>query len=34
MTSDQALTLGVLIAIVAAIVALVVGEVMHRWRRR
>jgi|688.fasta_scaffold224391_3 hypothetical protein len=34
MTSDQALNLGVLIAIVAAIVALVVGEVVQRWRRR
>ena len=34
MTSDQALNLGVIIAIVAAIVALVVGEVMQRWRRR
>jgi hypothetical protein len=34
MTSDQALNLGVLIAIVAAIMALVVGEVVQRWRRR
>jgi hypothetical protein len=34
MTSDQVLNLGVLIAIVAAIVALVVGEVVQRWRRR
>mgnify|MGYP007077654839 CR=1 FL=1 len=34
MTSDQALNLGVLIAVVAAIVALVVGEVVQRWRRR
>lgn len=34
MNLDQALNLGVLIAIVAAIVALVVGEVMQRWRRR
>jgi hypothetical protein len=34
MTSDQALNLGVLIALVAAIVALVVGEVIQRWRRR
>jgi hypothetical protein len=34
MTSDQALNLGVLIALVAAIVALVVGEVVQRWRRR
>jgi hypothetical protein len=34
MNLDQALNLGVLIAIVAAIVALVVGEVVQRWRRR
>jgi len=34
MTSDQALNLGVLIALVAAIVALVTGEVIQRWRRR
>ena len=34
MNLDQALNLGVIIAIVAAIVALVVGEVMQRWRRR
>jgi len=34
MTSDQALNLGVLIALVAAIVALVGGELLHRWRRR
>ena len=34
MTSDEALTFGVLIALVAAIVALVVGEVIQRWRRR
>jgi hypothetical protein len=34
MTSDQALNLGVLIALVAAIVALVVGEVVQRWWRR
>jgi hypothetical protein len=34
MTSDQALNLGVLIALVAAIVAIVVGEVIQRWRRR
>ena len=34
MTSDQALNLGVLIALVAAIVALVAGEVIQRWRRR
>jgi len=34
MTSDQALNLGVLIAVVAAIVAIVAGEVIQRWRRR
>jgi len=34
MTLDQALNLGVLIALIAAIVALVVGEVVQRWRRR
>ena len=34
MTSDEALTLGVLIALVAAIVAIVAGEVVQRWRRR
>lgn len=34
MTSDQALNFGVLIAVVAAIMALVVGEIMQRWRRR
>ena len=34
MTSDQALNLGVLIALVAAIVALVGGELLHRGRRR
>jgi hypothetical protein len=34
MTSDQALNLGVLTALVTAIVALVVGEVIQRWRRR
>ena len=34
MTSDEALTLGVLIALVAAIVAIVAGEVTQRWRRR
>ena len=33
MNLDQALNLGVLIAIVAAIVTLVVGEVVQRWRR-
>ena len=34
MNLDQALNLGIIIALVAAIVALVGGEVMHRWRRR
>jgi hypothetical protein len=34
MTSDQALNLGVLIALVAAIVGIVAGEVIQRWRRR
>ena len=34
MTLDQLLNLGVLIVLVAAIVALVVGEVVQRWRRR
>jgi hypothetical protein len=34
MTLDQTLNLGVLIALVAAIVALVAGEVVQRWRRR
>lgn len=34
MTSDEVLTLGVLIALVAAIVAIVAGELSHRWRRR
>jgi len=34
MNLDQALNLGVLIALVAAIVAIVVGEVIQRWRRR
>lgn len=34
MTSDQVLNLGVLIAIVAAIVAIIAGEVVDRWRRR
>ena len=34
MNLDQALNLGVIIAIVAAIVTLVVGEVVQRWRRR
>ncbi len=34
MTSDEALNLGVLIALVAAILAIVAGEVIQRWRRR
>ena len=34
MNLDQALNLGIIIALVAAIVALVGDEVMHRWRRR
>jgi hypothetical protein len=34
MNLDQAVNIGVLIALVAAIVALVVGEVVQRWRRR
>jgi hypothetical protein len=33
-TSDQALNLGVLIVLVAAIIAIVAGEVIQRWRRR
>lgn len=34
MTSDEALNLGVIVAIVAAIVTIVAGELLHRWRRR
>ena len=34
MNLDQALNLGVLIALIAAIVVIVTGEVMQRWRRR
>ncbi len=34
MTSDQALNLGILITLAAAIVAIVVGEVIQRWRQR
>jgi len=34
MTSDEALNLGVIIAIVAAIVGIFAGEVIQRWRRR
>jgi hypothetical protein len=34
MTLDQLLNLGVLIALVAALVTIVAGEVIQRWRRR
>lgn len=34
MTSDQALNFGVLIVLVAALVTIVVGEVIQRWRQR
>jgi hypothetical protein len=34
MNLDQALNLGVLIALIAAIVVIVTGEVIQRWRRR
>ena len=34
MNLDQALTFGIIIALVAAIVAIVAGEVIQRWRRR
>ena len=34
MTSDEALNLGVVIAVIAAIIAIVIGEAMQRWRRR
>ncbi len=34
MNLDQALNLAVIIALVAAIVAIVAGEVIQRWRRR
>ena len=34
MTSDQALNFGVFIVLIAAIVAIVTGEVIQRWRRR
>ena len=34
MTLDQALNLGVLIALIAAIILIVTGEVIQRWRRR
>ena len=34
MNLDYALNLGIIIAIIAAIVAIVTGEVIQRWRRR
>jgi len=34
MTLDQLLNLGVLIAIIAAIIVIVAGEAIQRWRRR
>lgn len=34
MTLDQLLNLGVLIAIVTAVIVIVAGEVIQRWRRR
>lgn len=34
MNLDHALNLGIIIALVAAIVAIVVGEVIQRWRNR
>ena len=34
MNLDQALTFGIILAIVSAIVAIVAGEVVQRWRRR
>ena len=34
MNLDQALNLGIIIALVAAIVAIVAGEVIQRWRNR
>jgi hypothetical protein len=34
MTSDQALNFGVLITIIAAVIVIVAGEVIQRWRRR
>jgi hypothetical protein len=34
MTLDQLLNLGVLIAIIAAIIVIVAGELIQRWRRR
>jgi hypothetical protein len=34
MNLDQALNLGVLILLIAAIIVIVTGEVIQRWRRR
>ena len=34
MNLDHALNLGIIIALVAAIVAIVAGEVIQRWRNR
>jgi len=34
MTLDQLLNLGVLVAIIAAIIVIVAGELIQRWRRR
>jgi hypothetical protein len=34
MNPDQALNLGVLIALIVAIIVIVTGEVIQRWRRR
>jgi hypothetical protein len=34
MTLDQLLNLGVLIAIIAAIIVIVAGELIQRWRRQ
>lgn len=34
MTLDQALNFGILGLLVAALVTIVVGEVIQRWRRR
>jgi hypothetical protein len=34
MNLDQALNLGVLIVLIAAIIVIVTGEVIQRWRRR
>jgi hypothetical protein len=34
MTSDQALNLGVLVTIIAAVIVIVAGELIQRWKRR